>query len=178
MKIKAFQPRTLVLRIAAIAAAIVVSGCQTAAVQQVVVQDEPNNRRGEGVAEEKVEAARTIRLAAEQGESTAQFNLAMMYATGEGVPEDYVQAARWFRLAAEQGHVLAQALLGAMYNTGEGVPKDELDAYAWLSIAAAQGNTTAKEHKEFVAEHMPRAQIAEAQKRSREYWTRYVVPFQ
>ena len=65
-----------------------------------------------------------------------------------------------------------------MYDTGEGVPEDALDAYAWLSIAAAQGDTNAKKLKELVAKHMSRVQIAEAQKRSREYWTRYVVPFQ
>ena len=85
---------------------------------------------------------------------------------------------RWFRLAAEQGDVNAQAYLGAMYDTGEGVPEDAVDAYAWLNIAAAQGNTSAKELKELVAKHMSRAQIAEVQKRSPEYWTRYVVPFQ
>ena len=68
--------------------------------------------------------------------------------------------------------------LGGMYAIGEGVPEDTVNAYAWFSIAAAQGNTSAKELKELVAEHMSRAQIAAAQARAREYWTRYVVPFQ
>ena len=65
-----------------------------------------------------------------------------------------------------------------MYAQGEGVPKDTVDAYAWLSIAAAQGNTTAKETKELITRFMTQSQVAEAQKRSREYWTDYVVPFQ
>ena len=101
-----------------------------------------------------------------------------MYARGDGVPEDDAEAARWFRLAAEQGDVTAQAYMGVMYDTGEGVPENAVDAYAWLSIAGAQGNMKAKELKELVAKHMSRSQIAEAQKRSREYWTHYVIPFQ
>ena len=101
-----------------------------------------------------------------------------MYANGEGVPEDDAEAVRWYRLAAEQGLASAQSNLGGMYAKGEGVPEDAVYAYAWLSIAAAQGNTNAKEVKEFVAKRMSQAQITEAQKRSRKYWTRYVVPFQ
>ena len=60
-----------------------------------------------------------------------------------------------------------------MYATGEGVPEDDAKAYAWLSIAAAQGNELAKENKDIVTERMTRAQIAEAQKLSREYWEAY-----
>ena len=48
-----------------------------------------------------------------------------------------------------------------------------LQAYAWLSIAAAQGDELAKENKDIVTERMTRAQIAEAQKLSREYWEAY-----
>ena len=134
---------------------------------------------GQGGAKDNEAAERWYRKAAEQGEPRAQFGLGIMYATrGTGVAEDATEAMRWFRLAAEQGDVNAQAYLGAMYDTGEGVPEDAVDAYAWLNIAAAQGNTSAKELKEIVAKHMSRAQIAEVQKRSPEYWTRYVVPFQ
>ena len=48
-----------------------------------------------------------------------------------------------------------------------------MQAYAWISIAAAQGIESAKESKDIVAERMTRAQIAEAQKLSREYWEDY-----
>ena len=101
-----------------------------------------------------------------------------MHARGEGVPEDDAEAVRWYRLAAEQGYAGAQFNLGVMYTGGGGVPKDAVTAYAWLSIAAAQGNTHAKEFKGVVTGLMTQAQITEAQKRSQEYWTRYVVPFQ
>ena len=101
-----------------------------------------------------------------------------MYAEGEGIPEDDAEAVRWYRLAAEQGHDRAQSNLGSMYADGEGVSKDAVNAYAWFNIAAAQGNATAKKSKESVLRLMTQAQIEKAQKLSREYWTRYVVPFQ
>ena len=133
---------------------------------------------GEGVPEDAAEAVRWYRLAAEQGTATAQFLLGFMYANGKGVPEDAAEAVRWYRLAAEQGYARAQLNLGVKYAIGEGVLEDAVYAYAWLSIAAAQGNTNAKEGKELVTKRMTQAQITEAQKRSRKYWTRYVVPFQ
>ena len=93
-------------------------------------------------------------------------------------PRTDAEAVRWYRLAAEQGYALAQSILGFMYAKGEGVPEDDVTAYAWLNIAAAQGQSSANESKEHVAKHMTQPQVAKAQKLSREYWTRYVIPFQ
>ena len=53
-----------------------------------------------------------------------------------------------------------------------------MEAYAWINIAAAQGRRDTIDAKEHVTRLMSQSQIAAAQKRSREYWTRYVVPFQ
>ena len=130
---------------------------------------------GEGVPEDDAEAARWWRLAAEQGEVEAQFNLGTMYANGQGVPEDDVEAVRWYRLSAEQGHAGAQNNLGVKYATGQGVPEDPVQAYAWASIAMAQGHKS--KLKEKLARNMTQAQLAKAQKLSREYWDLYVVPF-
>jgi TPR repeat protein len=52
------------------------------------------------VQEDDVEAVKWFRLAAEQGDASAQYNLGVMYTNGEGVPKDDVTAARWYRLAA------------------------------------------------------------------------------
>ena len=52
--------------------------------------------------------AEAVRLAAEQGDADAQYNLGAMYDNGRGVPEDDAEAVRWFRLAVEQGHAGAQ----------------------------------------------------------------------
>ena len=40
---------------------------------------------------------------AEQGDTTAQFNLADMYKYGKGVTQDYVQAYMWWSLAGASG---------------------------------------------------------------------------
>jgi uncharacterized protein len=47
-----------------------------------------------------VEAVRWFRLAADQGDSNAQYTLGVMYSIGAGVPQDYVQAHMWLDLAA------------------------------------------------------------------------------
>jgi TPR repeat protein len=58
---------------------------------------------GEGVAENDAEAVKWYRLAADQGEASAQHNIGHMYARGDGVPESRVDAYFWWNLAAAQG---------------------------------------------------------------------------
>ena len=55
---------------------------------------------GDGVPEDKVEAVRWWRLAAEQGYGPAQFALGSMYEEGRGVPRDAVLAYMWFNVVA------------------------------------------------------------------------------
>src|SRR5882724_3270144 len=52
------------------------------------------------------EAARVIRVRAEQGEADAQYSLGNSYRKGEGVPRDYAEAVRWYGKAAEQGDAM------------------------------------------------------------------------
>ena len=40
------------------------------------------------------------RLAAEQGDADAQYNLGVMFANGWDVPQDDAEAVQWYRLAA------------------------------------------------------------------------------
>ena len=114
------------------------------------------------------QAALWFRKAAEQGVAGAQFNLGVMYAQGEGVPENEGKAAFWFRKAAEQGVASAQFNLGVMYQGSKGVPEDYVQAYAWLNLAAAQGNENAEQNRAALRQEMTPAQIADAQKLSRE----------
>jgi len=58
---------------------------------------------GQGVPVDEQEAVRWYRLAAEQGDAAAQFNLGVMYAKGHGLPKDYVLAHMWMNLAAAKG---------------------------------------------------------------------------
>ena len=129
---------------------------------------------GEGVPQNNVEAVRWYRLAAEQGFATAQVNLGGMYADGDGVPQDYAEALRWYGLAAEQGDANAQYGLGLMYANGWGVPKENVEAHMWFNLAAAQSSgenlDRYVEVRDGFAEFLTAEQIAEAQRRARE-WT-------
>ena len=129
---------------------------------------------GRGVPQDSAEAVRWYRLAADQGNAIAQYNLGVRYDNGEGVPLDYVEAVRWYRLAAEQGVTFAQIGLGSMYEFGEGVPQNYVEAHMWFSLAAAQASREDREDyveaRDAVAARMTADQIAEAQRRARE-WT-------
>ncbi len=59
--------------------------------------------KGNGVPQDYKEAVRWYRLAAEQGDADAQYNLGLMHAKGRGVPQDNVQAHMWMSLVAAQG---------------------------------------------------------------------------
>jgi uncharacterized protein len=134
---------------------------------------------GEGVPEDDAKAVYWFKKAMLWGfYEPAYLNLGLMYEKGEGVPQDYATAVDYYAAAAKRGYAEAQSNLGLMYVNGYGVPKDRVRAYAWFSIAAAQGGADGKKGKNLVAKYMTPAQIAEAQKLSREYWEKYVVPFQ
>ena len=124
--------------------------------------------KGEGVPEDDGQAVFWYRKAAEQGDAKAQYNLGVMYAKGEGVPEDDGQAVFWYRKAAEQGDAKAQYNLGVRYANGEGVPEDDVQAYAWTNLSAAQGDEFAEQARTALRQRMTPAQIADAQKLSRE----------
>ena len=94
---------------------------------------------GAGVPQPYVEGVRFFRLAADQGDASAQFNLGVMYENGFGVPQDDTEAVRWYRLAADQGDAPAQDTLGGMYANGRGVPQDDAEAVRWYGLAADQG---------------------------------------
>ena len=49
------------------------------------------------------EAVRWFQLAAAHGDTTAQFDLGVMYANGRGVTQDYVRAHMWFNLSGAFG---------------------------------------------------------------------------
>ena len=87
---------------------------------------------------------RLFKLAADQGDASAQFILGLLYSHGEGVPQNYREAARLYRLAAEQGVADAQHMLGVMYSEGSGVPQNYQEAVRLYRLAADQGNASAQ----------------------------------
>jgi TPR repeat protein len=119
---------------------------------------------GEGVQQNYFEAVKWYQKAAEQGHADAQNNLGLMYHEGHGVPKNYAEAVKWFRIAAEQGYAQAQYNLGVMYHVGEGLPQDYVLSHRWSNLAAAQGYADAQKLRDWLAEHMTPAQIAEVQR--------------
>ena len=132
--------------------------------------------RGRGVPQNDAEAATWFKRAADQGEAASRFTLGVMYGEGRGVPQDFAEAARWYRRAAEQGDAQAQYNLGLAYARGEGVTQSAVEAHMWFNLAAARfpasdsrNRTAAVKNRDTVAGEMSSDQLAEAQKRAREW---------
>jgi uncharacterized protein len=91
------------------------------------------------------------------------------------VAENRVEAVKWYRKAVEQNFAAAQYNLGLCYERHEGVTEDWVEAYKWLLLAARQGNEAAKkymtvlESKGLWSEMLTPEQIAQGQKRAREF---------
>jgi uncharacterized protein len=113
------------------------------------------------------EAVRLYRLAAEQGNAKAQYNLGVMYAEGLGIPEDYKEAFRLFRLAAEQGDAPAQYLMGLSHYKGGGVMQDYVSAHMWWNLAAFNEHKEAVKMRKKVEKKMTPSQIEKAQEMAR-----------
>ena len=114
-------------------------------------------------------ALREWRPLAEQGDAKAQFSFGLLYENGDGVPRDYTKARQWYEKAAAQGDAKAQLYLGLQSSFGQGVPMDLVEAYMWYSLAAGNGNAHAPGYRNDLSRQMTPAQIAEAQKRAREW---------
>ena len=124
--------------------------------------------------EDDAEAVRWYQMAAEQGLAGAQSHSRYSCMPRVmGCQRMMLKPCAGSKWPPSRDMPEAQYILGLMYAKGDGVPEDDAKAYAWLSIAAAQGNESAKESKDIVTERMTRAQIADAQKLSREYWEAY-----
>jgi hypothetical protein len=114
-------------------------------------------------------ALKLFRPLAEGGDPIAETRLGQMYFSGDGVPEDFTEAAKWLTLGANHGDDAAKASLGVMYFLGRGVPKDFVLSYMWSSLAAANGLQEAEKVRDGIARLMTPDQIADAQKRAREW---------
>jgi TPR repeat protein len=125
----------------------------------------------DGFTQDYKEAAKWYRMAAEQGNAQAQWYIGTAYEKGDvlGFAQDYKEAAKWYRMAAEQGNVQAQYLLGYLYSKGLGVLQDYVEAHMWLNLGGVNGDATSIEARDFVAKRMTPGQIAEAQRRAREW---------
>ena len=62
-----------------------------------------------------------LRIAAEQGDAKAQYDIAWLYLNGSdaAVPKNEPEGIRWLRKAAEQNYAIAEYALGVVYSNGD-----------------------------------------------------------
>jgi TPR repeat protein len=61
--------------------------------------------------------------------------------------------------------------LGMKYCIGHGVGQDYVSAHQWFNLAALKGSDAAKQYRCELAREMTAAQVAEAQRRARDWLT-------
>lgn len=83
--------------------------------------------------------------------------------------ESYANAYEGFRELADRHSTVSQYFLGVMYLKGYGVLQDFIQAHIWFNIAASRGNKKARVHLEQITLQMSAEQVAEAQKKAREW---------
>ena len=104
-------------------------GCTDSNVFTITVEEEQAAPGAPAPFQNAAEAVRWYRLAAEQGDASAQDN-------------PLAQELANLRALAEAGATEAQYSLGVKYDTGEGVPQDDAEAVRWYRLAAEQGHAS------------------------------------
>lgn len=121
---------------------------------------------GLGTPQDRDEAVRWYKIAANKGLANAQYNLGLVSCPGTLCTQEIASdAAFWYKRAAKQGYAEAQHRLGLLYGRGLGVPKDDVAASVWLSLAAAHGCLEAGLAREDIAARLKPEQLREVQER-------------
>ena len=84
-----------------------------------------------------------LRIAAANGDPSAEYEVAVRLADGQGIKQDLNEAVTWYQRSAARGFAPAQYRLGTMYERGLGVGQDLGRATAWYRSAAEKGNLKA-----------------------------------
>ena len=114
-------------------------------------------------------AFKEFQVLAEQGDSTAQASLGVMYELGKGVPKDYGKARYWYEKSAEQGNDNGQYNLATMYYTGAGVKEDIVEACKWFSIATRNNHGGARNSMQLCLRYLDEKGRSEYEKRAAEW---------
>ncbi|MBS0269815.1 MAG: sel1 repeat family protein [Proteobacteria bacterium] len=85
----------------------------------------------------------SLRLAAANGDPSAEFEVGARLAEGKGIAQSFQDAAKWYQRSADQGFAQSQYRLGTLYERGLGLKPDRAQAANWYQRAAAQGNIKA-----------------------------------
>ena len=95
---------------------------------------------GQGISQNRVEAAKWYKKAAEQGNVDAQYRTRQYVFYKVGIPEDIDEAIKWYKKAAEQGDIKPKKL-GEIYSNG--ARKKDPEAIKWYKMAAERGDAEA-----------------------------------
>jgi localization factor PodJL len=85
----------------------------------------------------------SLRLAAANGDPSAEFSVASRFADGNGIKQDLSEAMRWYRRSAARGFAQAQYRVATFYERGLDVKQDNARAKIWYQRAAENGNVKA-----------------------------------
>jgi TPR repeat protein len=95
-------------------------------------------------------------------------NIAQFATTADERAEDLLVAS--CLAAAAQGDISAYFDLGVAYSTGShGVDCDLIEAHKWFNLAAVNGHAEAQLCRADISDEMTAREIAEAQRRAREW---------
>lgn len=125
-----------------------------------LIPETPVERRQEPTAEDKIQNSilsrsgpldmppatvgpLSLRLAAANGDPSAEFEVGARLAEGKGTTKNFSDAAKWYQRAASKGLPQAQYRLGTLYERGLGLETDVARATSWYTSAAEQGNIKA-----------------------------------
>ena len=85
----------------------------------------------------------SLRLAAANGDASAEFEVASRLAEGKGTDQNLAEAVRWYQRSATKGFAQSQYRLGTFFERGLGMKADLARARSWYQRAAEQGNVKA-----------------------------------
>lgn len=80
-----------------------------------------------------------------------------------------VEIAEAHQAVREVGHSEDLYKLGLIYATGQGGAADLVQAHMWFNLAASRGSEAAKENRRELSNIMSAMEIADAQRRAREW---------
>jgi hypothetical protein len=84
-------------------------------------------------------AFRYFKIAAEEGNAEAEYDLAYCYLSSQGVDENDFEAVKWLQKSADQGFAQAEYSLGNCYENGTGLDQNQAKAMEYYQKAAQQG---------------------------------------
>lgn len=125
-------------------------------------------QHGIGLARDIKAAIDWFTKAANLGHVGSMVSLGELNVKGIASPQNFFEAHAWFIKAAQKGHPLAQCRLGYLYANGLGVPQDDLQSYVWFTLGIS-GGLDAHEHRNIVAARLDPAQVAEGNRRAKEW---------